>query len=359
MRPTLRPGSTGTDVVLWQRILNVSPDGDFGPITAAATRTWQSARGLTPDAVVGPKTWTRAEAEGLIPVIPTSSPLIRGIDVSVIQGAVPWPAVAREGVRFAIMRCAVGNDKGRDSRFALNVQQAKDVGVIPGAYCFTYPLPHLDPRVQAQEHVRKIDFLGKYAGELLPAADLEWPPPEKVGTTPVVRESEWKRWGCTKEQIADWCLLYLEETHKLTGLHWLRYSYRHWMDRVEFRKYPDFAKGPLWLADYITAAKVPARDPTAEEVAKRTVPLPWRGITLVQFDGNRGLRLPNGVDADFNVLVGGEEALARLSAGSPNWRGAPEKLVATAQLAASDNLPAPISDEEIRLYRMQRHDDVA
>ena len=47
-------------MVLWQKIIGVTPDGQFGPNTAAATKTWQGQHGLTADGVVGPKTWAAA-----------------------------------------------------------------------------------------------------------------------------------------------------------------------------------------------------------------------------------------------------------------------------------------------------------
>jgi len=39
-----------------QAKLGVAADGDFGPGTEAALRKWQSANGLTPDGIAGPKT---------------------------------------------------------------------------------------------------------------------------------------------------------------------------------------------------------------------------------------------------------------------------------------------------------------
>lgn len=54
---TLRQGARGDDVRRMQRAVGVRDDGIFGPATAAALRNWQSARGLTPDAICGPKSW--------------------------------------------------------------------------------------------------------------------------------------------------------------------------------------------------------------------------------------------------------------------------------------------------------------
>lgn len=58
--PTIRVGSTGNAVKAWQAIVNVAEDGEFGNKTKAATIAYQTAAKLTPDGVVGPKTWKQA-----------------------------------------------------------------------------------------------------------------------------------------------------------------------------------------------------------------------------------------------------------------------------------------------------------
>lgn len=60
--PTLREGSLGQRVQVLQRLLNsrgatLDPDGDFGPLTTAAVRSFQTANGLTADGIAGPLTW--------------------------------------------------------------------------------------------------------------------------------------------------------------------------------------------------------------------------------------------------------------------------------------------------------------
>lgn len=64
-RPTLRRGSSGEAVKVWQRILGspIAVDGKFGPITESATKVWQRERDLTADGIVGPATWTAALAK--------------------------------------------------------------------------------------------------------------------------------------------------------------------------------------------------------------------------------------------------------------------------------------------------------
>jgi hypothetical protein len=53
----LKLGSNGEQVKMLQRFLGLSDDGNFGPKTEAAVKAWQSKNGLTPDGVVGAKTW--------------------------------------------------------------------------------------------------------------------------------------------------------------------------------------------------------------------------------------------------------------------------------------------------------------
>jgi len=53
----LRKGSKGSEVAKLQTFLKIGSDGDFGPNTEKAVKSWQSANGLYPDGVVGPLTW--------------------------------------------------------------------------------------------------------------------------------------------------------------------------------------------------------------------------------------------------------------------------------------------------------------
>ncbi len=54
---TLRKGSRGTEVKTLQRKLNLMADGIFGPLTEEAVKEFQTRAGLTPDGVVGARTW--------------------------------------------------------------------------------------------------------------------------------------------------------------------------------------------------------------------------------------------------------------------------------------------------------------
>ena len=56
-RPTLRRGARGPLVEQVQAGIGVAADGIFGSQTEAAVRQFQRINGLTPDGIVGPRTW--------------------------------------------------------------------------------------------------------------------------------------------------------------------------------------------------------------------------------------------------------------------------------------------------------------
>lgn len=58
----LRLGSKGKLVKKIQRILNITADGDFGPMTEQAVKSWQAKNGLVADGIVGPKTLAAMKA---------------------------------------------------------------------------------------------------------------------------------------------------------------------------------------------------------------------------------------------------------------------------------------------------------
>jgi len=55
----LKKGSTGPEVEELQKILGIKVDGDFGPATELAVMRYQGQNSLTPDGIVGPKTWAK------------------------------------------------------------------------------------------------------------------------------------------------------------------------------------------------------------------------------------------------------------------------------------------------------------
>ena len=53
----LKKGSKGEQVKLLQEFLEITVDGDFGPKTEMAVKSWQYANNLDADGIVGPLTW--------------------------------------------------------------------------------------------------------------------------------------------------------------------------------------------------------------------------------------------------------------------------------------------------------------
>ena len=66
---TVKQGSSGQAVIIWQRFLNgyssanLVNDGAFGPLTSAAAKVWQASRSLVADGVLGPMSRASAVAQ--------------------------------------------------------------------------------------------------------------------------------------------------------------------------------------------------------------------------------------------------------------------------------------------------------
>ena len=54
---TIKKGSKGNAVKVWQIIIGAAADGNFGSGTEHMTKTWQGNHGLTADGIVGAKSW--------------------------------------------------------------------------------------------------------------------------------------------------------------------------------------------------------------------------------------------------------------------------------------------------------------
>jgi len=90
----LKVGSKGDDVKQLQSKLRLGADGSFGFGTEAAVKQWQHDNGLTPDGIVGNKTWGLIMGEGTISS-PTSitepSPVksVGGLKLENLKGHIP------------------------------------------------------------------------------------------------------------------------------------------------------------------------------------------------------------------------------------------------------------------------------
>jgi len=232
--------------------------------------------------------------------------MIRGLDASAAQGPLPYSKLDPT-IRFVILKAQQGND-GFDPWFARNMRAALTAGLVPFAYCFAYPLPEKPglriagtisgrgPRDQAKLCVDRVHAFPEMIDRPI-MLDLEWPPP-----------NEWAKWGCTAKQISEWCRDFAAAVAELSGATPVLYTYPWWWAAVSQEADTSWAAAyPLWMAAYTTGGKWPAEDDAPP------IPKPWDDWLLWQFDGDGGMKLPNGADADFCVFNGDEAALAALA----------------------------------------------
>jgi putative chitinase len=94
----LRKGDNNENVKLMQQKLGIEPAvTNFGPKTEAAVKAWQSAHGLTPDGIVGDKTWAMIMAEGQSVPAPVETPIPQstgGLKLDKLKGHIPDAVIA-------------------------------------------------------------------------------------------------------------------------------------------------------------------------------------------------------------------------------------------------------------------------
>ena len=99
------PRMTGADVAAWQHFLAAQGfytstiDGDFGPLTAQATKAYQTKKGLTADGIVGLATYARAVHDGYQP--PAGQVAIPGMDAS-SNCQTFLRCIAQDGMKFVV-----------------------------------------------------------------------------------------------------------------------------------------------------------------------------------------------------------------------------------------------------------------
>ena len=119
-----------------------------------------------PAAYVSPYDWTGLERNGDRLAYYEDGVLRSdlGVDVSSHQGAIDWPAVAADGVDFAIVRAGNrGYTEGAlyaDERFAENVDGAKAAGLATGVYFFSQAVSVEEAREEAEFVLRLL--AGRY-----------------------------------------------------------------------------------------------------------------------------------------------------------------------------------------------------
>ena len=157
---------------------------------------------------------------------------IHGIDVSHHQGEIDWEAVKATDkqeypIRFVFMKATEGGDH-KDRLFADNFRQAREVGLVRGAYHFYNP--NTDPIRQADFFISQVKL---ETGDLAPVLDVERKPRSKA------------------QLQADLVkfLNRLEQHYGVKPIIYTSYKYRlHYLDTPELSSYP------LWIAHYYVDA---------------------------------------------------------------------------------------------------------
>lgn len=154
---------------------------------------------------------------------------IRGIDISHHQGKINWSKLRRaeigsEPVSFVFVKATEGQSL-IDENFTYNFSQARENGLIRGAYHFF--VPSVSAREQARHFMRRVSL---EPGDLPPVLDIE--------TTG----------SLTEEQLRDSALVWLRMMEAQYGVKPILYTYYKF--KKQYLDTPDFAAYPYWIAHY-------------------------------------------------------------------------------------------------------------
>lgn len=222
---TLKLGSSGTDVLQLQKLLNQNganlvADGSFGALTDAAVKAFQASKSLVADGVVGAKTWSALGAN--------NPHYIMGVDVSHYETSFDFVKGKADGVVFMMTKASEGT--GLDKTCASECQKAHDAGIkYKGVYHFHHA--NVDVGVQVKA------YLGQYksvTSEMPPILDLE----------------ETSVNGKTYAKVKDSALLWLESVEQQVGRVPILYIDMNMVNLLEINSDTRFNKYPRWVARY-------------------------------------------------------------------------------------------------------------
>ena len=249
---TLKKGSKGEPVKLWQKFLNwycninLKIDGIFGSQTELYTKTFQKSEGLIIDGIAGPKTYAKAKAylitsnSNTIPK--TINNKMKVIDVSYIQKTIDWNQVKKDNVHGAIIRCGYrGYGSGKlqeDSKFILHITGAYKAGLAVGVYFFTEAINAKEGKEEAQ-----------YVLKLLKKAGIKLSFPIAIDTENINAKNPIPRANSNKlstakrtEAIKAFC-----EEIKANGYEPMIYASTSWLEnQLNMSKLPY----KVWVAQY-------------------------------------------------------------------------------------------------------------
>lgn len=204
--------------------------------------------------------------------------MIKGIDVSAIQGKIDWAAVKAAGIRFAYVKATEGMGRS-DKLHAANVVGAKSAG-IEGVGAYHFCKPSLSPGMRSQKEdalaeVRRFAAvcgrLGRCADELPPALDIE------------IFD------GLTPQAVAEWLVTAVSEARSIWGRDPVIYTGKPMAAALKLA--PELAAMDLWIPAYpqsksaATGKWSAAVDWETAAAQKSPVVAPWVAAKVWQFSG--------------------------------------------------------------------------
>ncbi|MFT9055376.1 MAG: GH25 family lysozyme [Ethanoligenens sp.] len=203
--------------------------------------------------------------------------VVRGADVSAYQGTIDWKRLSSQPIRFVFLKATEGAGF-QDKQFARNWEQARQSGLVVGAYhFFNFDVPASE---QAENFIRTVPV---QAGALPPTVDVEFygrfnqnhPAREKV------------------RPMLDTLLTALEKHYgKKPMLYCTESAYHAYLAGA-------YGQNPVWIRNVWF---------------KPSVPTNW---TFWQYTDKGRLDGTNGTErfVDLNVFCGGEQAFQRFVSG--------------------------------------------
>lgn len=172
-----------------------------------------------------------------------------GIDVSNNNGAIDWPAVAADGVSFAVAKLSEGT-YFRDGFFAANWQGMKAAGLVRGAYHFAMP-SQSGATAEADYFVDAFGLLGTglEPGDFV-ALDLEDP--------------------AGRGDLSSWTLSWLQHVEARLGFKPMVYTSPGYAQAHGLANRPELADYGLWCASWGLTTPPPA-------------PAPWNLVAIHQY----------------------------------------------------------------------------
>jgi lysozyme len=199
-----------------------------------------------------------------------------GIDLSSYQPAFDWSAV-KGRISFAFLKATEGTTI-RDPDFGVNWQQAKDLGIVRGAYHFAHPSN--GAATEAQAFLAVVEARGLKAGDLL-ALDLE----TSDNLSP----------AGVSEYARNWCA----DVQRATGHTPVVYTF---LDFAQQGNCAGLGHYPLWIAE-----------PSAP-AGKPVVPQPWSTWAFHQY----GTTQVGSNTVDVDVFNGDTAALKAFANQAPS-----------------------------------------